>query len=135
MLCYRHYGHICTMDRIKNKWGGKRAGAGRSSLKKKTNKKMISLSDQALTALDYYSSHLKISRADIVDALCILYLHKGNKDIFHCPACGKPLAWESLLQVIGCIVTCECGYESHIGENEEIRVEGKTYNVENIDTL
>lgn len=104
------------MAGIKGKSGGKRSGAGRTSLKEKGNKKLLSISDEATKLLEFYSKELGYSMSDIVDALCILYLDKGNKDITHCPQCGKPLAWESLIPMIGCDVECKCGYEMHIGE-------------------
>ena len=45
------------------------------------------------------------------------------------------MAWEPLLQVVECEIECACGNKIHIGEDPEIAIEGKTYNVENIDTL
>lgn len=99
---------------MKGKSGGKRHGAGRSSLKEKRNQKLISLSNEAANQLEYYSKELGYSKSDIADALCLLYLDKRNSDITHCPQCGKPLVWESLLSVICCDVECQCGYTTRI---------------------
>lgn len=102
------------MSETKKTRGGKRHGAGRPSLNK--TKSLISLSDQAFSSLEYYSKELGYNKSDLVDALCLLYLDKRNKDIMHCPQCGKPLVWEALLSVIECDIECECGYKTHIGE-------------------
>lgn len=103
------------MAGVKGKSGGKRPGAGRSSLKEKRNQKLISLSDDAAARLEYYSKELGYSKSDIIDALCLLYLDRHNSDITHCPKCEKPLAWESLLSIVECDVECECGMCIHIG--------------------
>ena len=121
------------MSETKGKRGGKRQGAGRPSLKKIKN--LVSLSEQANSYLEHYSKELGLNKSDIVNKLCILYLDTTNKDIIHCPKCRKPLAWEPLLQVVECEIECACGNKIHIGEDPEIAIEGKTYNVENIDTL
>lgn len=102
------------MDEKKEKRGGKRAGAGRPSLNK--SKSLLSLSKQACASLEYYAKELGINKSDLVNSLCIFYLGKENKDILHCPKCGKPLAFEALLPVIGCAVECTCGYVTYIGE-------------------
>lgn len=104
------------MAGTKGKSGGKRAGSGRPSLKEKANKKLIALSDQALEALEYYSKELGMSKSDILDNLCILYLDQHNKDITHCPKCGKPLVWESLVSMVDFDIECTCGHCMHIGE-------------------
>lgn len=105
------------MAGIRGKSGGKRVGSGRPSLKDKTNKKLISLSNTALESLEYYSKELGLSKSDILDALCVFYLDKNNKDITHCPKCGKPLVWESLLTNTKCDVECVCGYIAHVGDS------------------
>lgn len=102
------------MAGIKGKSGGKREGAGRISLKKKEARTSISLSDSAAEALNKYSEELGISKSDIVDALCLLYLSNSNQDILHCPECGKPLAWDVFIQVVECEITCNCGYTTNI---------------------
>ena len=108
------------MAGIKGKSGGARSGAGRPSLKEKNNKKLFSLSVEAIEKLDFYSKELGVSKSDIIDSLCLLYLDKQNKDILHCPECGKPLAWESLLAVVESEVECICGYSTHVGEPASI---------------
>lgn len=102
------------MTEKKEKRGGKRPGAGRPALNK--SKSLIALSAQAHSSLEYYSKELGINKSDLVNSLCILYLDKNNKDILHCPQCGKPLAFEAFLPVIGCDVECTCGYVTYIGE-------------------
>ena len=69
------------MSGVKGKSGGKRSGAGRSTLKEKSIRKSLLLSDQANTLLEQYSKELGVSRSDLVDALCIMYLNKDNKSI------------------------------------------------------
>lgn len=118
------------MAGVKGKSGGKRSGAGRSSLKEKRNQKLISLSDEASNSLEYYSKKLGYTKSDIVDALCLLYLNKRNMDITHCPKCEKPLVWESLMTAIECDVECECGFKTHVGE-DIIEPSGKKITIDN----
>lgn len=99
------------------KRGGKRPGAGRPALKKTKN--LISLSEQANNSLEYYSKELGLNKSDIVNNLCILYLDTNNKDVIHCPKCGKPLVWEPLLPVLECEVECKCGHIILIGKNKD----------------
>ncbi|MFV0326127.1 MAG: hypothetical protein ACK5LF_17405 [Bacteroides xylanisolvens] len=106
------------MAEKEEKRGGKRPGAGRPSLKK--TKRLISLSEQANSYLEYYSKELGINKSDIVNSLCVLYLDTNNKDIIHCSKCGKPLVWEPLVPMIECEVECKCGYKMHIGGLDEI---------------
>lgn len=108
------------MAGIKGKSGGKREGAGRTSIYKKESQKLIKISDQVKETLKYYSMSLGFSESDIIEALCLLYLQKDNMDITHCPQCGKPLAWEAIISVMGCDVECECGYETYVGEKIDL---------------
>lgn len=108
------------MAGIKGKSGGKRKGSGRTSIFKKETQKLIKMSDQSRSILKYYSENLGICESDIIESLCLLYLQKDNKDITHCPQCGKPLAWEAIISVMGCDVECECGYETYVGEKIDL---------------
>ena len=69
----------------------------------------VTLSPQAFERLAFYSKHLGVEASEIVNDLIIMYLDRDNKDITHCPKCGKPLVWESIITVTGCEVKCECG--------------------------
>jgi hypothetical protein len=114
------------MDKIKDNRGGKRVAAGRPSLKKKNNKKLIALSDQAVSALEYYSGRLGISMADVVDTLCVFYLDKSNSDILHCPKCGNPIAFMPLIHVVGCDAECViCGEKLYMGEENTPQPPGR----------
>lgn len=74
----------------------------------------VTLSTQAFERLAFYSKHLGVEASEIVNDLIIMYLDRDNKDITHCPKCGKPLVWESIITVTGCEVKCECGYTTII---------------------
>lgn len=104
------------MAGTKGKSGGDRPGSGRTSLKKKEKRVSVYISQSSETVLTEYTEQLGISKSDIVDALCLLYLSKSNKDILHCPKCGKPLVWDALLQAVEYDVECTCGYSAHIGD-------------------
>lgn len=112
----------------KKQRGGARKGTGPKNLRNKKNRKLIVLSDTALERLEFYAKSLGYSQSDIIDALCDNYLNRCNKDIDHCPQCGKPIAWEALITVMSCEVTClDCGYVSFVGDPVEERQGGIPY--------
>lgn len=105
------------MNMEKKQRGGARKGTGPKNLRNKKNRKLIVLSDSALERLELYAKNLGYSQSDIVDALCDNYLNHRNKDITHCPQCGKPIAWKAFLTVMSCEVTCpDCGHISLVGD-------------------
>ena len=95
------------MAGIKGKSGGARQGAGRSSAYKKDGNKRVIISDEVYDLLSRYSEGLGLSRSDIVNALCLLYLDKHNKDIMHCQKCGKPILFEFVQTCDS--AECACG--------------------------
>lgn len=105
----------------KGRSGGKRTGSGRPSLKEKQNKSIFTLSDQAKDTLEYYSKTLCLSKSDIVDDMCLLYLSSSNKDIVHCPKCYRPLCFEPVqnLHVGDFEIKCDCG--------EVVLIKGETF--------
>lgn len=108
------------MGGIKGKSGGARPGAGRTSLSKRNDNKRIPVSNQIHDLLTQYSDGLGLSRSDIVESLCLLYLDKRNKDIDHCPKCESPVFFDfgqgSVLETTE-FKCSKCG--------EEIRIDGE----------
>lgn len=111
------------MAGIKGRSGGARTGAGRTSLSKKNNNKRIPISDQIYDLLSEYSVGLGLSKSDIVESLCLLYLDRHNKDIEHCPKCSRPVFWGF---VQGgpekCEAKCQCGEIVEIDGEEPFNI-------------
>lgn len=106
----------------KGKSGGARTGTGRTSMSKRNNNKRIPVSDQIHDLLTKYSIGLGLSRSDIVESLCLLYLDKHNKDIEHCSKCESPIFFDFVQgSVIGKVdVTCkDCNTVTTIETGEE----------------